>query len=50
MSIITTEKEGEDLDNDEEESLLIAEKVKFLIDKISAVIWSDSNSKMILQK
>lgn len=38
MAIITTEKEGEGLENDEEESLLIVEKIKYLIDKVSAVI------------
>ena len=34
ITVIGSEKEGEDLDNMDEESLLIIEKIKYLIDKV----------------
>jgi len=38
MATISSEKEEQELDNDDEESSLIVEKIKYLVDKISALI------------
>jgi len=39
MATIASDKEERDIDNDEEESMLIVEKIKYLIDKVVALIW-----------
>ncbi len=38
MATIASDKEERDIDNDEEESMLIVEKIKYLIDKVVALI------------